>query len=288
MSVQIKYHKTVLSADEFNEYNPSFQVRKIVDGLGIFYSYSDNLDNVNLYMQRCEDYNAVVINISKLIDPIYSQLTRPSRKHFLNVIIYIEKSYLIKLLEDEIVCRNIMNDSKLDENIVFQKKWLNISLKHLRTLEVSLFSTKIPNSYIEVWVHQYIYELALEAYKIISPITTTNFKQDDIQKIKKLEIDIKNTPFRSIPSINEMADNVDMSPTKFKKLFKETFGKSTHQYILDIKAEQAKILLETNQFSIMQVAYKVGFNHPSSLTRLIKNKYKTSPLKIRAKEFHSL
>ena len=75
-----------------------------------------------------------------------------------------------------------------------------------------------------------------------------------------------------------------MSSTKFKKLFKEAFGKSTRQYILDIKAEQARVLLETNKFSISQVAEKLGFNYPSSLTRLIKNKYKKVPLKMVTKK----
>ena len=278
MPLQVKYYKTPFLLDEFNEDYSLFQVRKIADGIGVYYSYSNDFPQVIQYLPPCDDYNSIVLSVYKVIDPVYSLLVNPSKKHFLNVMIFVEKPYIVNLLGGNMP----ISGSNIDENVFFQKKWLEISAEWLLNLEINLFSTKIPNSYIDAWVHQYLYEMAHESYKMFFPSPTTNFKQEDILKVRKLEIIIKNTPFKAIPSINEMADDVGMSPTKFKKVFREAFGRSTHQYILEIKAEQAKLLLETNKLSIIQVAYKVGFNHPSGLTRLIKNKYKVSPLKISA------
>ncbi len=281
-TAQIAYYQTEMLLNEFNEQHLLFQIRKIADGIGVYLSYSKEFPNVIQNLPDCEDYNSILICIDKLIDPLYSPLENSSAKDFLNIMIFIEKTYILNLLGDELKCDSSGNQSNIFknlkfQNIEFQKKWHDITLKWTQSLEISLFSSKIPNIYIEAWVHQYFYEMAYESYEMLYPSATTTFKQDDIKKIQDLEFAIKNTQYKAIPSINEMAANVGMSPTKFKKVFKEVFGKSTHQYILDIKVEQAKSLLATNMFSISQIAYKVGFNHPSDLTRLIKNKYNVMP-----------
>ena len=281
MDTKIKYYKTKLLMHEFNDVNPLFQINKINDGVGINFSYSNEFPNVIQYMPNCDEYNSVILSIYKSIEPAYSLLENPTENSFLNITIFIEKRYIINLLGGDIHCITSTYDfDTIYGNVLFQRKWLEISYKWLENLEINLFSTKIPDSYIRAWAHQYLYELAHESYEMLNPSPVNNFKQEDIQKVRKLEIVIRNTPFKAIPSISKMAEGVGMSPTKFKKVFREAFGKSTHQYILDIKAEQAKKLLETNKFTITQVAYKVGFNHPSSLTRLIKKIYKVSPLKI--------
>ncbi|MFN3489043.1 MAG: helix-turn-helix domain-containing protein [Emticicia sp.] len=283
---RINYYKTDLSISEFNDTNSLLEIDKIAEGLGINFSYSNDCPNVVQHMPTCEAYKSIILSIYKSIEPAYSLHENPTGDTFLNITIFIEKQYLVDLLYgggSSDLEELLNNYSNVDENYVFQKRWLDISSRWLQNLEISLFATKIPYAYLKSWVHQYVYELAQESYEILYPSAVTNFKQDDIQKVQKLELVIKNTQFKAIPSISEMAESVGMSPTKFKKIFKETFGQSTHQYILDIKAEQAKKLIATNKFTISQVAYKIGFNHPSSLTRLIKNKYHVSPIQIGAK-----
>ena len=42
------------------------------------------------------------------------------------------------------------------------------------------------------------------------------------------------------------------------------------EYIQKLRIEQVKELLRDTDLSIMQIAYEVGYNHNSSLTRLFK------------------
>ena len=74
-----------------------------------------------------------------------------------------------------------------------------------------------------------------------------------------------------------MAEMAGMSVTKFKVMFKETFGESPQQYILDKKLFLAKELLQTGQYSITEVSYKIGFTYPSGFTRVFKNKFQYPP-----------
>ncbi len=288
METRIKYYKTKLLLNEFNTQYPLFPLKIIANEIGINFSYSNEFPNVIQHLPNDEDYNAIICSIYKSIDATYSPHNGSGVNCFLNIMIYIKKSYIINIFGRNSEFLTPDYDIKVDMIAYFQKKWLAISDKWLMNLEINLFSTRIPEAYIKSWVYQYLYELAHEYYITLYPAIDDNFRQEDILKIKEMEILISNTSFNAMPSINVMAENVGMSPTKFKKIFKQAFGKSTHQYILDIKADQAKKLIATNKFTISQVAYKLGFNHPSSLTRLIKNKYNASPLKIGAKGFQSI
>ena len=60
-------------------------------------------------------------------------------------------------------------------------------------------------------------------------------------------------------------------------MFRETFGETPHQYIIDKKLFFAKELLQTGQYSITEVSYKIGFTYPSGFTRLFKSKFQFPP-----------
>jgi AraC-like DNA-binding protein len=104
-----------------------------------------------------------------------------------------------------------------------------------------------------------------------------SFKEIDFQNIREIAKKITLDIHKSTPSVNEMAKMAGMSVSKFKNLFYELFGISPHQYILDKKMTYAKALLQTGQYSIRQVAYKVGYHHPSGFTRVYKKKFNHTP-----------
>jgi AraC family transcriptional regulator, exoenzyme S synthesis regulatory protein ExsA len=107
--------------------------------------------------------------------------------------------------------------------------------------------------------------------------STENFKEMDLRRIKEVEAKITYDFKKSTPSINEMAKMAGMSVSKFKNLFFELYGTTPHQYIVDKKMMYAKGLLQTGKYSITQVAYKVGYHHPSGFTRVYKQKFNYSP-----------
>jgi AraC family transcriptional regulator len=63
----------------------------------------------------------------------------------------------------------------------------------------------------------------------------------------------------------DLATVVSVSQFHFSRLFKQSMGMSPHQYLLQLRVEQAKQLLKTSKLPIAQIALQCGFNSQSHL-----------------------
>lgn len=61
-------------------------------------------------------------------------------------------------------------------------------------------------------------------------------------------------------SIEALADQLGYHRVYFSNMFKQFIGKSPKQYLLDVRMEQAELLLASTSLSIEQVAESVGYN----------------------------
>jgi AraC family transcriptional regulator len=71
-------------------------------------------------------------------------------------------------------------------------------------------------------------------------------------------------------SLGELAAIAGISSHYFSQLFKQSTGKAPHQYVLQHRIETAKELLASKQYSIAEVASRVGFVDQSHLHRHFK------------------
>lgn len=83
------------------------------------------------------------------------------------------------------------------------------------------------------------------------------------------------------PSLLEMAQQVQMSPYHFSRLFKQSTGQSPHQYLISRRIQQAKQLLTTTELSIAEIAAQVGFTDQSHLARHFKRQMRVTPSQFR-------
>ena len=67
-------------------------------------------------------------------------------------------------------------------------------------------------------------------------------------------------------SMVQIAGSVNTSPTYFANLFKRATGSSLHQYVIKQRVNRAKLLLETTDLPIANIAAQVGFANSSHLT----------------------
>ena len=82
-------------------------------------------------------------------------------------------------------------------------------------------------------------------------------------------------------SLNEMAQQVHMSPYHFSRLFKQSTGLSPHLYLIHRRIQRAKRLLETTTLSIAEIAAQAGFADQSHLARHFKRQYGVPPSQVR-------
>lgn len=86
-------------------------------------------------------------------------------------------------------------------------------------------------------------------------------------------------------SIRQYAHELHMSVCWFIKMFKKFASTTPMQYILKIRIQKAKELLENPGFSIAEVAANVGYNDPMYFSRIFKQITGMSPLAYRKKNW---
>jgi len=77
--------------------------------------------------------------------------------------------------------------------------------------------------------------------------------------------------------LDEMAAQVDMSPSHLCKVFRAFTGHTPVQYFNRLKIQRACSLLATSRLTIGQIAFRLGFDDPYYFSRLFRNTMKVAP-----------
>ncbi|MDB5249214.1 MAG: AraC protein arabinose-binding/dimerization [Segetibacter sp.] len=104
------------------------------------------------------------------------------------------------------------------------------------------------------------------------------FKQEDIVEaiVNKARI-IFRTKMDEKMSIEEVAEELNVSYSWFRKAFKKYTGIAPGQYLLQLKIEQAKKLLSNPSKSIKEIAFDLHFESSFYFSNLFKEKTRMSP-----------
>ncbi|MBL0745505.1 helix-turn-helix domain-containing protein [Chryseolinea lacunae] len=86
---------------------------------------------------------------------------------------------------------------------------------------------------------------------------------------------------KGLPTVQYVADTLNVSPGYLSSMLKTLTGQSTQQHIHDKLIEKAKEKLSITELSVSEIAYALGFEHPQSFSKLFKNKMKVTPLEYR-------
>ncbi len=79
------------------------------------------------------------------------------------------------------------------------------------------------------------------------------------------------------PKIPSLARLVGVNQTKLKAAFKEAFGVTIYDFILQLRMERASQLLLANDCSVSEIAYQVGYEYPANFTCAFKKYYGNLP-----------
>jgi len=86
---------------------------------------------------------------------------------------------------------------------------------------------------------------------------------------------------KGLPTVQYIADTLNISPSYLSGLLKVLTGQSTQQHIHNKLIEKAKEILSATDKSISEIAYELGFEHPQSFSKFFKTKTNISPLNFR-------
>lgn len=102
----------------------------------------------------------------------------------------------------------------------------------------------------------------------LEALLTAYFKNDDLAN-------------KGIPTIQFIAEHLNISPNYLSRLLKLLTGQSTKSFVHDKLIDLAKERLSTTSISVNEIAYNLGFEHPQSFSKLFKSKTNLSPLEFR-------
>lgn len=105
-----------------------------------------------------------------------------------------------------------------------------------------------------------------------------NFKS--LEKMKQILKFLENHYMEKI-TIEQIAKEVNLSPSYFMKYFKNTMGTSFIDYLNEYRLTMASRLLMTSDSSILNIAAEVGFDNLSYFNRSFKKRFKQTPREYR-------
>lgn len=115
-------------------------------------------------------------------------------------------------------------------------------------------------------------------------ITREKANHQVLERLEKLLDDyFKNEDLmtKGLPTVQYIADTLNISPKYLSSLLKVLTGQSTQQHIHEKLIEVAKEKLSSTNLSVSEVAYELGFEHLQSFSKFFKAKTDLSPLEFR-------
>ena len=88
-------------------------------------------------------------------------------------------------------------------------------------------------------------------------------------------------------TIEELAEYLNISESYLSKLFHKEMGIPVSQYILDLKIEKAKNLLQFSDYNIVDIANYLSFSSQSHFIQVFQKKTGLTPHKYRTRNFRS-
>jgi AraC family transcriptional regulator len=78
-------------------------------------------------------------------------------------------------------------------------------------------------------------------------------------------------------SVDLLAREVGLSPAHFARAFRESTGRAPHRYLLTMRLDHARRMLEAPDATLSYVAQRSGFADQAHFTRLFKREFGVTP-----------
>jgi AraC-type DNA-binding domain-containing proteins len=110
---------------------------------------------------------------------------------------------------------------------------------------------------------------------------TRDFEDEElIGKINKAKVIMRESVYKEITG-EDIAKLLNVSYSRFRKAFKEFTGSSPTKYMLELKLNEAKLLISTTSLSIKQISYSLNAENPDYFPIFFKRRTGLTPLEYR-------
>lgn len=163
---------------------------------------------------------------------------------------YLSQNYLPFSPAIEWVLHEIRNCQRTG---LFKRIYLETKIRELILLQIEMHTKKISE-------------------------TTPVLNKSEMDKLQQAKVILDNG-FINPPSLIELSREISLNEFKLKKGFKSSFGDTVRSYIIKLRMNHARKLLQSQSTSVSEVAYECGYKDVSHFSAAFKACYGLSPKK---------
>ncbi|REC71133.1 helix-turn-helix domain-containing protein [Chryseobacterium rhizosphaerae] len=152
------------------------------------------------------------------------------------------------------------------------------SITHELNTAIDEISQDLIVSYIEVLLN---YSNRYYKRQFITRKSVSNDLLSKMDTILENYFDQEETLNKGLPTVDFLASELHLSPHYLSDMLRNLTGQNAQQHIHEKLIEKAKEYLTLTNFSVSEVAYALGFEHPQSFNKLFKKKTDKTPLSYR-------
>lgn len=181
-------------------------------------------------------------------------------------------TYIIFLNEVTQTTKNIMKSFNIDLEKLYEKFSNRINfIKKDKTVNEVFNKFKGENfydldkyklSFIEILLYLKNIQVSKRDNLLYLPKSHT----EKVQRVEKLITQ----DFKKKYTLDELAQEVNMSKTYLNRAFKEVYGLSVHSYLIERKIEYAKEKIKKDNVKITEIASEVGYSNASKFSNIFK------------------
>ena len=293
LGTEVKNGILVIPDNKGKGYLRGFRLENSINMLVSFYEFNDNIlakrfgdqhtlnrilfsfNNIFPDADSKNKYSGDLPSIQIFKGKLNIEIFYPARTKFNSIFIGIDSDKLAKMLGlniDNEIFRNIITS---EQSILFEE----LLSPKIQQVAMEIIQTDVPPSltdfFFKIKAEELICLTLKELFKRENP-TTHLLNQTDVQKIYKVRDTIIND-IAAPPVIKELASQIGMSESKFKRLFKQIFGDSLFSYYQKFRMKEAARLLKENKMTVSEVGFKMGFSNLSHFAKVFEEHIGTKP-----------
>jgi AraC-like DNA-binding protein len=157
-------------------------------------------------------------------------------------------------------------------------KGLLNSIKNELNTAIDEVSQDVIVSYTEVLLN---YSNRFYKRQFITRQSVNNDLLTKMERVLENYFNDQNTLTKGLPTVEFLASQLNLSPHYLSDMLRNLTGQNAQQHIHEKLIEKAKEYLTSTHFSVSEVAYALGFEHPQSFNKLFKKKTDQTPLSYR-------
>jgi len=264
------------------EFKKTIEIKSSSDIDGVILGY--NLLGTMEHRGVEKDYNLkLMTNDSNLSIVKNENSISIGHKGLLNKLSFvIKKDFIKKNITDNKIKDFILSSLERDmcQDFIFERKTNDYLQRIIQDIYKLDFEEGLNNLYLQAkMLELFFLEFNTLADKKSSSKNVLKLDDFDIEAIKKAK-DILIQNMQNPPSIIELSRMVAINDFKLKKGFKEVFGITPYNLLVDYRLELAKKIFQEGDMNINEIAEYIGYKYTQSFSRAFMQKYGIQPKKL--------